>query len=434
MIVVGGRREQTACARIAERAKELFMKAKEAVLPDGLFSGTFGMTPAFAGTGALPGCSIHSPDKLSNAVFFDTGKAPQKGSPSRRLMEWQDSIEVLMPNEARDPKKLQMAYPEAQKAVSKITKEPKAVHQYIAYEAARLCGTDPLVQKHTWHMVVGAWAEDFFFAPGESMKDVCLDDPSKVPGVIGKMAKQYGGYKPGPVHKAFMFLSNLWKKFTGDVEADPLNRPYFAHFYDRTRAPGDQGINLLDGELRFQSSRARMQKYWDLACDYYAKGDTPRAFLSLGHLIHLVGDLHVPAHVHNDPHGPSPLLGKEDSFEKWTARADYPAITRSDDQSNTSIWCSKTIAPPKADGSWNKGNIVEKLGGFAATVSYNTQKFRSVDAKGAGLLPYQDKLGALNDAECFYQGEKLIPAAILDSAKLIANFTDYVKREGKPVA
>lgn len=431
MMMVGGR-QQTACARITERAKELFMKAKEAILPEGIFSGTF--MPALAGAGTLPGYQSIRPEKGSNAVFFDVGKAPPKGSPARRLMDWSDSIHVLMPNEERDPEKLQMEYFEAQKAVSKILKDPHGVHQYIAYEAARLCATDPLVQKHTWHMVVGAWSEDYFFAPGESIKDICLDDPSKVPEVVGKLAKQFGGRKPGPMHKVFMFLSNEWKTFTGNVESDPLNRPYFAHFYDRTRVPGDQGINLLNGELRFQSARDRMLKYWDLACDYYAKGDRPRAFLSLGHVLHLVGDLHVPAHVHNDAHGPSPLLGKEDSLEKWTARTDYPSITRSDKDSNTTIWSSKTIAPPKADQSWNKDNLAAKLGGFAAVVAYKTEKFRSVDAKGSGLTPYQDKLGALKDAECFYQGETLIPAAILDSAQIIANFADYAKRDGKPVS
>jgi len=416
-------------ARGKELAKELFAKAKDLILPDYPM-----LAPAFAAIGTIPVRSILEDRKKDTVMRFDTGDAPPKGSASRKLMDWSEGIDVLMPGEARDPKKPQMDYTAAQKEVTTLCKDPRAVHQYIAYEASRLCGNDPLVQKHTLQIIAGAGAEDFFFSSGESMKDICLGDPSKVPGVVGKLAESYGApRKQGIFSRIFMFISNTWKRFTGNVESDPLNRPYFSHFFDRNRAPEDTGLNMLNGELRFTSARSRIAKYWDIACEYYNKGDKPRAFVALGHIVHLVSDLHVPAHVHNDPHGPNLLLGKPDSFEEWTARADYPSITRKAGDSNTSIWCARTLSPPAADRTWNKDTIAQKLSSFATVVTYHTQKFRSVDVKGQGLIPYQDKTGALNDAECFYQGETLIPAAITDSARMITNFSDYVKRGGQTV-
>lgn len=432
-----GQRQGSAVRKAAEKTVDFIRKAGDFLLPPDLFAPP--LAPAYAGSGFRVQGSAREfvfevPQKGSNAMLFDVGKAPPRGSAARKAMEWSESIEVLMPGEKRDPKKLQVDYPEAQRALSSMKKGPRAVHQYLAYEACRLAGSDALVQKYTWNVVVGAWSEDFFFAPGESMKDICLGDLSKAPGVLGKLAEKYPAPKPGPARRIFMFISDTWKKITGDVEMDPLNRPYMAHFYDCTRLAGDRGLNVLNGELGFQSAQDRLLMYWNLAAKYYSGGDRPRAFVALGHAVHLMCDMHVPAHVHNDPHGPSPLLGKEDSLEKWTARADYPAITRGNGESNATIWCARTVSPPSPDRSWNSDNISQKLRSFSLAVAHNTQKFRSVDAKGKGMALYQDRLGPLSDAECHYQAETLIPSAIRDSAQLILNFADYVKRDGRPAA
>ena len=41
---------------------------------------------------------------------------------------------------------------------------------------------------------------------------------------------------------------------------------------------------------------------WQLALDAYADGDKTQAYEYLGHIAHLIGDMSVPAHVHEDPH------------------------------------------------------------------------------------------------------------------------------------
>ena len=43
---------------------------------------------------------------------------------------------------------------------------------------------------------------------------------------------------------------------------------------------------------------------WDDAYARYAEGDIEAAYFAIGHVVHLVSDLTVPAHVHLDEHGP----------------------------------------------------------------------------------------------------------------------------------
>lgn len=50
---------------------------------------------------------------------------------------------------------------------------------------------------------------------------------------------------------------------------------------------------------------------WNQAIEAYRQGDLEKAFVNLGHVLHLLQDMTVPAHVRNDPHE----LG--DSYENW---------------------------------------------------------------------------------------------------------------------
>lgn len=420
-------------SRVIAQAKELFMRAKDFVLPEFMMPALAYAQADAAGAGN-PAVRVQRPstDHLS---LFDTGPAPKAGTPSRKLMDWQTSPEVTEANDVRDPKKLQMDYTEAQRAVSDILKDPTAVHPYITSEAARMYNDDPLVRKHLWHMVVGALAEDFTFMPGETLGSIC-NKQAKVPDAL-KVIKTPGEASSGSqvMRWALIGFTKIVNLFKRDPYGDPADRPYWAHFFQRTGVLTGNGLTMFKGDLKFQSSAERLRAYWKLAVDYYSKGDTPRAFYALGHAIHLVQDMHVPAHVHNDVHGPTFLLGKIDSFEKWTARGDWPSITRGKGDSNVSIWDNGPIARPAADRTWNRDNITVRLAGFAGTIAYKTQQLRSVDVEGTGVvLKNQTKTGALSDAECYEQARIQIPDAIRHSGQLIINFVDYVKRNGEPVS
>jgi len=61
-----------------------------------------------------------------------------------------------------------------------------------------------------------------------------------------------------------------------------------------------------------QSSWLYQGKFsWNQAIEAYRQGDLEKAFVNLGHVLHLLQDMTVPAHVRNDPHE----LG--DSYENW---------------------------------------------------------------------------------------------------------------------
>jgi len=51
----------------------------------------------------------------------------------------------------------------------------------------------------------------------------------------------------------------------------------------------------------------------------YNSGDLTSAYEYLGHLTHLLADMSVPAHAHEEPHGPEPF--DDDSYEDWMTLA-----------------------------------------------------------------------------------------------------------------
>ncbi|MDD5705036.1 MAG: hypothetical protein PHR35_03865 [Kiritimatiellae bacterium] len=73
--------------------------------------------------------------------------------------------------------------------------------------------------------------------------------------------------------------------------------PYTEHF-----CAGADGSELDDGLLSYPAAVTRAVWYWD----NYAKPNYPAnraaSFYYLGHVAHLVADMTVPAHVHNDDH------------------------------------------------------------------------------------------------------------------------------------
>lgn len=355
---------------------------------------------------------------------FDVGDLPAGGSVARSIMDW-SRFDVLMPGESPQGDRKYITYRQAQDEVTNLLKSQKASHQYLTYEAAKLCGKDPAVQRYTLHLIAGSVAEDYVFATGESLADITIGEAQRMPRGRRELSDMLGhGQPPSFIRGLFHLISSIWRRISGN-DTDAINRPYFAHFYE-PRREGSRGLEILGGELKFQSARDRAVQYWHVASNYYRRGDMPRAFCALGHLVHLVQDLHVPAHVHNDIHGPTILLGKLDSLEEWCAKADYLHIARRPDEPNMRIWNSKPLAPPRPDASWDRRNLGPKLEGFMKSLAVKTQRFRSVDYAGTG--EGEDRKGKLGDGECFDQARELVPSAISKSAWLLVQFLDFHRR------
>ncbi|MEI7498543.1 MAG: hypothetical protein WCK11_04675, partial [Candidatus Falkowbacteria bacterium] len=95
-----------------------------------------------------------------------------------------------------------------------------------------------------------------------------------------------------------------------DEDADPR---YLNHFYDPTTGQG------LSGQLSARAWSQNQQSIIGFAGDYseaailknYQDGDPTRAYQGIGHILHLIQDMSVPAHVRNDIHP------NGDVYEVW---------------------------------------------------------------------------------------------------------------------
>jgi len=116
----------------------------------------------------------------------------------------------------------------------------------------------------------------------------------------------------------------------GAIDEDKLPRPAF-HFYDPVYNRGPWGVytakkwainsnaqtpfylriaalkNLFTGTFLYHGDYS-----WEANVSSYLDNNLDDAFYGLGHTLHLIGDMTVPAHTRNDPH-----LGA-DSYEEWT--------------------------------------------------------------------------------------------------------------------
>lgn len=91
-----------------------------------------------------------------------------------------------------------------------------------------------------------------------------------------------------------------------DGDTDPTTARVMRHFYRAT-----DGLGLSYGGTDFPSSYVwgvvgSEQNEWDYgdALAAYQRGDKEAAYFIIGHIVHLVSDLTVPAHSHLDAHGP----------------------------------------------------------------------------------------------------------------------------------
>jgi hypothetical protein len=90
---------------------------------------------------------------------------------------------------------------------------------------------------------------------------------------------------------------------------------YYHHFYEADVPEPNNGLFLGDfGALSYA------QVYWQSAKDFYLTNNKGTAYWYLGRIAHLLADISVPAHVHNDSHIP---VINPDSYEDYMAANYY---------------------------------------------------------------------------------------------------------------
>jgi hypothetical protein len=144
-----------------------------------------------------------------------------------------------------------------------------------------------------------------------------------------KCPHEYMAIKALQVFPAGEVASNFASVQAGITEEDEFDHVYglnidiplagqplvtATHFWDADLGPDAPATNAAILGT-FQNSWQKVRALWMLALGAYAKGDKPKAYHYLGHIVHHFGDNTVPAHVHDDPHGPEPI--DDDSFHDW---------------------------------------------------------------------------------------------------------------------
>jgi hypothetical protein len=100
------------------------------------------------------------------------------------------------------------------------------------------------------------------------------------------------------------------------------------HFWDAD--PGDDTpstygdfegpVDIVDTSfIVTENALQKSRHFWTLALGAYARGDKPKAYEYLGHIVHFLGDMTVPTHAHGDAH--VDLFGDHDPYEEWMSNS-----------------------------------------------------------------------------------------------------------------
>ena len=187
------------------------------------------------------------------------------------------------------------------------------------------------------------------------------------------------------------------------------DHPYYRHF-----VAGGDGGELTDGIFLFQSAYQQALQYWQGwedgghilgVVELYNAGFEDMAYYWLGHIAHLLEDLTVPAHVHNDSHSGLPT-DPRDQYEDTMGYA-----------GNYLLWgFSQSGTRRGPEGAARYYGSIETL--FRATANY-TEDYDSQEGGGEGTTdsgwhkPTQvDKSDGFDLTELTILGDDLMPFAI----------------------
>lgn len=199
------------------------------------------------------------------------------------------------------------------------------------------------------------------------------------PGLVALAARIYNSQTSG---HSLTEREISWLQ-SGTIAEDTPNR-WLNHFFDPIHNQGLKGRYLTAKDWaidsKAQTKYALGDKSWQRALADYDQGDTESAFKALGHVLHLLADVSVPAHARDDIH----IIG--DSYEQfvgnnWLALSKnlFYAIIQADDlpsafielayYANTNFFSDDTIVskkyqmPQLSASSFSSGYFTRNLAG-----------------------------------------------------------------------
>ena len=174
---------------------------------------------------------------------------------------------------------------------------------------------------------------------------------------------------------SFVTAPHFW-----DVDGGPTAEVSFVDLYS---APFEWPIV---GAGPYKNSYQKAQALWMLALGEYAEGRPNRAYQLLGHIAHLVGDLTIPTHTHNDAHPPF----DDDPFEEWMSGNGEGA-------SNAHALTNAERGVVIAQGPLQIPDNVDKLYWLMNTTGQIADFFASADVDGDAIDPHRWVQSQLDD-------------------------------------
>ena len=121
-----------------------------------------------------------------------------------------------------------------------------------------------------------------------------------------------------------------------------------------------------NSDLTFENAWQKANALWSLALGEYANDNKPEAYHYLGHVVHLLEDLTVPAHAHDDPHGPTWF--DDDSYHVWMdTEGDPPPHANLSDAEKASLKSEGLIDPDSPDKLHWLFYTTQQVGDFFAS-------------------------------------------------------------------
>jgi hypothetical protein len=152
------------------------------------------------------------------------------------------------------------------------------------------------------------------------------------------------------------------------------------HFWDADNGPDDEVTSVFcNGANAWQKARV----LWGMALGEYHSGDMGTAYFYLGHVAHLLADMTVPAHAHEDMH---PFA---DAYEDWMTEQHTPL---SQSEREGLLAAGPVEIPDWAPKLYWLFYTTNQVGDFDASDDF--------DGDSDDPLGWADFSGLINDPEC----------------------------------
>lgn len=217
--------------------------------------------------------------------------------------------------------------------------------------------------------------------------------------------------------------SNRDPLYQGITEPDLLDGPFLRHF-----VAGADGSEIYDGLAAYSSAYEQALNIWN----NYAVTDYPankaRAFYRLGHVAHLLTDMTVPAHTHNDAHPISEsyedAMGYNDQFQWW-----YYGCSRSGDWDHPLTLFANLYSIFYRTANYTEDYDSDDEDGDAPPY-YNPSDYSNSEHDPGNV----DRSGGLSSTELTIIADDLMPSAIRRVADLYRLFYSEVDSSSPAVS